>query len=163
MTKNIRIQPRDKEMLQEIIDFNGLPGPQIIDKFFKTENYGYERLKALEDNGYISKKYYYAQNKKNGKVFPQRISAIYYAMPKGCREVGCTIDTRYVVPDDDKLEVSNLVGNLYSKIPNLLSKRKAIEKYELKNFIPVSCVIPSDNPMFIYVLGNKIAVLIRKN
>ena len=157
MIKSIRIQPRDKELLQELINFNGLPGPEIIDKYFKnSKTYGYRRLKELEDNDYIKRKYYYAQNKKDGVKFAQRIAAIYYATGKGCKEVACNIDSRYVIPDDDKLDVTNLVGKLYFKIPNLLSRRQTIAKYELQNFMPISCSIPGDSPAFIYVLGNTI-------
>lgn len=157
MIKSIRIKPRDKELLQELINFNGLPGPEIIDKYFKnSKTYGYRRLKELEDNDYIKRKYYYAQNKKDGVKFAQRVAAIYYATSKGCKEVGCTIDSRYVIPDDDKLDVTNLLGKLYSKITNLLSRRQTIEKYELQNFMPISCSIPSKSPIFIYVLGNTI-------
>lgn len=156
MAKGIRIQDRDREILKEIINFNGLPASVIIKNHFKTKKYGYARLKLLEKNGYVSNTYYYAQNKKNGKKFAQRISAIYYATSLGCREVDCPTDYRYVVPNEDKLDVTNLVGNLYSRIPNLLSKRQAMEEYGLKGFMPVTCAIPNENPIFIYILGNKL-------
>ncbi|HHX24280.1 MAG TPA: hypothetical protein GX723_09805 [Thermoanaerobacterales bacterium] len=156
MTRGIRIQPRDKEVINDVIKFNGLPASVIISKHFKTKTYGYERLKLLENNGYLGNMYYYALRKKDGKKFAQRISAIYYATSKGCKEVGCTIDYRYVVPNKDKLDVANLVGNLYSKIPNLLSKRQAMDIYALKNFMPVTCVVPGEKPIFIYILGNKL-------
>ncbi len=156
MSGNVRIQQRDKDVIQRIIDFNGLPGKEIVDKYFDGSRYGNMRLKSLEDNGYLKKIYYYAPRKKDGKVFTQRISAIYYATPKGLREVGCSIDSRFVIPDEEKLDVSNLVGKLFAKIPSLLSKRQAIEKYNLKNFIPISCAVDGDTPMFIYVLGNKL-------
>ena len=88
MAKGIRIQDRDREILKEIINFNGLLASVIIKNHFKTKKYGYARLKLLENNGYVSNTYYYAQNKKNGKNL-QRISAIYYATSLGCREVDC--------------------------------------------------------------------------
>ncbi len=156
MSSGIRLQDRDIELLKKIIDFNGLPGPQIVEIFFNESVYGYKRLKQLQDNGYLKQVYYYAQNKKNNRLFAQRISAIYYATSKTLRELGYTIDPRYVVPKEDRLDVANLVGNLLARIPSLISKRQAIEKYSLKNFMPVSCVVPNDNPIFIYVLGNKI-------
>lgn len=157
MTKGIRIQPRDREILKDIIAFNGLPASVLIKKYFSTKKYGYARLKLLENNGYVSNMYYYAKNKKDGINFAQRISAIYYATSLGCREVDCPTDYRYVVPNEDKLDVSNLVGNLYSIIPSLISKRQAMEKYGLKGFMPLTCVIPNEKPIFIYVLGNKLS------
>ncbi len=156
MSNGIRLQDRDIELLKRIIDFNGLPGPQIVEIFFNGTNYGYKRLKQLQDNGYLKQMYYYAQNKKNGQLFAQRIAAIYYATSKALSELGYTIDPRYVVPNEDRLDVVNLIGRLFSKIPNLISKRQAIEKYGLKNFMPITCVVPNDNPIFIYILGNKI-------
>ena len=76
MTKGIRIQPRDREVLKDIITFNGLPISVIIKRHFNTRSYGYQRLKLLESNGYVKSIYYYAQNKKDGINFAQRISVI---------------------------------------------------------------------------------------
>lgn len=159
MGENIRIQPRDKELIQRIVDFNGLPGKELVDRFFNGSQYGYRRLKLLLDNDYLKSVFYYVPRKKGEKIITQRISAIYYATPKALREIDCTIDPRFVVPDADKLDVSNLVGRLFARIPNLISKRQAIEKYHLKNFMPITCVVEDDNPMFIYILGNTIGRL----
>lgn len=156
MSENIRLQPRDKEILERIIDFNGLNAAAIINVFFDSQKYGYRRIKQLQNNGYLKQIYYYAQNKKKGQVFSQRIAAIYYATPKALREVGISIDPRFVVPNKEKLDVTNLIGNLFARIPKLISKRQAKEIYGLKNFMPISCVVPLDNPIFLYILGNKV-------
>lgn len=156
MSKNIRLQPRDIKILEKVIDFNGLPSQDIIQKFFNTERYGYERLQLLRDNGYLKRVYYYAPRKKGDQTLAQRVGGIDYATPKALREVGCTIDPRFVVPNEDKLDVTNLVGELFREIPELLSKRQAIEKYGLKNFMPITCAIPHESPVFIYILGSKV-------
>lgn len=151
MSENIRLQPRDIEVLKRVIDFNGLPASAIIKVFFESEGYGYRRLKQLEENGYLEKTFYYSPRKKDGKVFTQRIGGIYYAAFKCCWELGYTIDPRFVVPDEKKLDVTNLIGKLFAEAPDLLSKRQAVEKYGLKNFMPITCVVPNDNPIFIYI------------
>ena len=80
MSSGIRLQDRDIELLKKIIDFNGLPGPQIVEIFFNESVYGC-KVKQLQDNGYLKQVYYYAQIK-NNRLFAQRISAIYCTTSK---------------------------------------------------------------------------------
>ena len=156
MCKNIRLQPRDIEVIKRIIDFNGLPISCISNKYFAGSEDGRQRLKLLQNNNYLKQVLYYAPRNKDGKTYTQKVSAIYYATPKALREVNCNIDSRYVIPKEERLDVTNLIGKLFNKIPNLLSKRQTIEKYNLGNYMPIDCSVPNNNPMFVYILGRRI-------
>lgn len=144
-----QLQQRDREILQDLYRFNGLPAEAIIGRF-SCRNDGYRRLRILKREGYVARKYYYAKNNNNRA---QRIATIYYVMPKGLKAINIGIDPRMVRPYDDELDVHNLIGRLYLAEPRLLSKRETLKRYDLKGFMPVSCSIPGKPPVFIHILG----------
>ncbi len=151
----IRIGERDLSLLRDLYRFNGLPAPSIIKLMFGNSKYGSRRLLALENEGYVKKKFYYAQNRTKGRRFSQRISAIYYVTQKGLQTIDEPIHPRYVVPDKERLDIHNLIGNIYAKTPSLLSRRDTLDRYELKPFMPVTCAIPRKPPILIHIIGNK--------
>lgn len=149
-----RITSRDIKLFKDLFRFNGLSGPSIIQKTFNGSTHGYNRLSAFMKDRYIDQTFYYAlHHRKHKKSFTQRICAIYYLKPKGLRVIRKNIDPRYVRPSERKLDVHNLVSNFYMNIPNILSRRETLRQYNLKPFMPVTCCIPSDPPIFIYVSG----------
>lgn len=151
----IRLQERDMDILQDLYRFNGLSGQAIVRARFSKDQGGYRRLKILEKHNFIAKKYYYAVRRAGERTWTQRIAAIYYLTPKGLRTIGESIDPRMVRPDEDKLDVHNLIGKLYLANSGLLSKRETLKRYDLKGFMPVTCSFPSDPPIFVHILGKK--------
>ena len=150
----IRLNEKDRAILHDTARFKGLSAESIRQVHFNGSTYAWKRLAALQSNGYIERKYYYALNKtQDGMKHSQRIAAIYYPTTKGLKAIDYKIDPRYVVPDDSKLDVHFMVSKLYTSMPNLISKREAQDKYGLKSFMPVACVFPSNPPVYISILG----------
>ncbi|MDK2836749.1 MAG: hypothetical protein PWP21_1526 [Thermosediminibacterales bacterium] len=111
-------------------------------------------MNRLHKKGYINSMHYYRPDKKPGeKTKVKRVAAICYLTHKGVKALGKDIDPRYVEPQRDKLEVYNLIGKLYEKFPDLISRREAVEKMGIKNFMPLTCIIPSTPPIIISILG----------
>ncbi len=153
----IELQERDLVVLRDIYRFNGLPLPTIVKKHYnKSVSYAYKRLRRLRREGYIENIYYYEPDKKPGeKTKVKRVAAICYLTHKGLRALNENINPRYVEPQRDKLDIYNIISRLYEEFPDLISKREAVEKMGIKNFMPLTCIIPTSPPVLISILGKK--------
>ena len=150
----IRINEKDKAILADTARFRGLTSETIRHIYFSDSTYAWKRLNALYENGYLDRKYYYEMKKTStGKNHAQRIAVLYFPTPKGLKLIDYKIDPRYVIPENHKLDVHYMVSQLYNSIPKLKSKREAQKEYPLKNYMPVTCVIPQERPVFISILG----------
>ncbi len=149
---------RDIEVIADICRFGGLTLKSISKKHFNN-NIGYasERMAKLYDKEYVSRRYYYAKNVDHKKSYTQRISSIYYPLQKGLNLIGSDVDVRTVKPVSSKLDVTNLISNLYIDIPELLPSRQTRKRYELENFMPVTCSVRCDNKrlFLIHIIGKR--------
>ncbi|ACB83976.1 hypothetical protein [Natranaerobius thermophilus] len=153
--KKLQLQDRDVKMLEDVIDFNGLPTEAIIQVHFENKRkYAYERLKQLKKSGYLKEKYYYKSENKMGK----RMSAILYASSKTVKLLRPTLNPTSVQPRDDELDVHYLLGSLYNEIPNMMPARRAKKVLKLKSFDPFDVAIDGDPVIFLYVLNKKAGV-----
>lgn len=150
----IRLNEKDLSILLDTARFRSLSLETIRHVHFDGSTYAWTRLNALYENGYMDRKYYYEIKKTvSGMNHAQRIAVFYFPTPKGLKTIDYCIDPRFVVPDDKKLDVNYMVSQLYRNIPDLLPKREAQEKYPIKNFMPVTCMVPQERPVFISILG----------
>lgn len=152
----IRLNEKDLAVLLDSARFRGLTAETIRHIHFNDSTYAWKRLNALHENNYLGRKYYYEVKKTaSGINHAQRIAALYFPTPKGLKTVNYSIDPRYVVPMDHRLDVHYVLSRLYNNIPELLPKRDAQEKYPLKNYMPVTCMVPDQHkPFFISIIGN---------
>lgn len=150
--KQQKLPERDRNILIDLYNFNGLPMQSILDKYFgdKTD-YGYKRLAVLQERGLINKTYYYVSNR--GAV--RRVAAILYITYQGLKFLGIdkTVSTANVKPREEGLDVHYMLGSLYTSIPELLAGRTAREKYNLKNYMPITCCYPGTRPVYIFIIG----------
>lgn len=103
----------------------------------------------LRKKGCIDKTFYYAVY----RGLSRRIAAILYVTDLGIKHLGLTetVNSASVKPKKDQLVVHNLIGSLYSSIPKLIFSKVARERYSLKNYIPVSCSLPGEKSIFIFI------------
>jgi len=149
----VRLNEKDLAVLKDTARFRGLSAESMRQVHFGGSTYAWKRLGALYEDGYLGRKYYYDLHRTpGGAKHSQRIAAIYYPTPRGLKAIDYQIDPRYVVPNDDKLDIHYMLGKLYTSMPDLLSKREA-QRLGLKSFMPVTCVHPARLPVFISIIG----------
>ena len=154
MDQLINLNDKDLAVLKDTARFRSLSLESISLVHFGGSTYAWKRLGKLYKHGYVDRKYYYTVEKMpGGTEHTRRVAAFYYPTLKGLNAIGYTIDPRYVQPDSRKLDLHYMVSQLYSNIPGLLAKREAQGKYGLKNFMPVTCVVPSQPPVYICITG----------
>jgi len=152
--KNIRLTGKDIGALKAMFLFKGLSTYALAEKYYSTLTYARKRLSELKAEGYISSRGYYKAKKiDNGKKQNSRIVNIYYPTYKGIRAIDENMDPRNVEPDKKYLDVANLVSELYRRIPNLLSRRQTLQRFELSNYQPPICSIPTSPPLILYIIG----------
>lgn len=150
----IRLDERDLAVMRDTARFRGLTLESIRRVHFNGSTYAWKRLASLYEHGYLERKYFYeVKHTAPGTRPARRIAAFYYPTPKGLKKIGYVIDPRYVVPIAEKLDVHHLISELYAAIPGLLGKREAMAYYNFKRFMPVSCVVPQEPPLFICISG----------
>lgn len=171
----IKLGENDFKIIKNCYDFTALPLCTLVNRYYsRSPSRCSQRVENLSFLGFLHKEFYYESDIydiERKKSRGDRKGVLVFCRRKGAKLIG--LDKEYRSRDQDpvgqkdkfkkKFDVYYMIGKLYKKIPSLLSRREALQVYDLKNFTPLECVVPSSPPYFIHVIGEDTGTSWRTN
>ncbi len=155
----VRIEPRDKSMFLDLCKYKGLPLTHLADKYYKgIKKTCQNRLRQLEQAGYISKIYYVETKERKSLLRGPKRATIYYAKYPAQKAINYNLSNvraERLKPLENHLEKHILLGKLDATIPNLTPSTESRLKYSIENNIPLTATIQSDKLITVSAFNRK--------